>query len=165
MTDTHTCIANWDNLFPFVIHHSLIRPYSVDIYIFKNILNLRMKVGIYMHVCIYRCMHELFFWPTIKKWLLCAPTSSLPDTHVTGLPKAATYANNGKERFSLSIDKFINKLITRAPMPKFTGSICWGLFLRAVRHLQVLGWPLVDLYRQIKKLCKMMGYSASCELW
>ena len=60
------------------------------------------------------------------------------------LPKPATYAHHVKEQFSSSMDSSINKLTkcqyTTAKC--WQVCFCWGLFLRPVRHPQVLGCPL-----------------------
>ena len=60
------------------------------------------------------------------------------------LPKPATYAHNGKERFSSSIDSSIIKVTNCHNTTATTWLVCffWGLFLRPVRRPRVLGCSL-----------------------
>ena len=60
------------------------------------------------------------------------------------LPKPATYAHNGKERFSPTIDRSINKLTNCHNTTATSWLVCfsWGLFLRPVRRPRVLGCSL-----------------------
>ena len=61
------------------------------------------------------------------------------------LPKPATYAHNGKERSSSPIDNSINKLTKCHNTTATSWLVCffWGLFLRPVRHPQVLRCLLI----------------------
>ena len=60
------------------------------------------------------------------------------------LPKPATYAHNGKERFSSPIDSSINKLTNCHNTTTTSWLVCffWGLFLRPVRRPRVHGCSL-----------------------
>ena len=60
------------------------------------------------------------------------------------LPKPATYAHYGKERFSSPINRSTSKLTNYHSTTAKSWLVCffWGLFLRPVRCLWVLGCPL-----------------------
>ena len=68
------------------------------------------------------------------------------------LQKPATYAHNGKERFSSPIDSSINKLMITTPLPKVDWSayseVCFWGQLDAHECSGVHWMPLVSLYRQ-----------------
>ena len=91
------------------------------------------------------------------------------------LQKPTTYAHNGKESFSSSIDSSINKLITATPVPKVDWSTCEA-FLRPVRCPQVFGCPLnatgqlaivqaATLLEITTQLIHDVGYELSYLLW
>ena len=92
------------------------------------------------------CMADLFMkWNTWSSYQLTNYTLTLCIRQLwLDSPKTATYAHNGKECFSLSIDSSINKLTNYHNTTANSWLVCffWGLFQRPVRRPRVLGCPL-----------------------
>ena len=138
-----------------MLHYSLCAASYVNVNAWLNMLNLlQYKLGKMWHHFLLielRSLHAPMYHNNTVSTL-----SHFSDVHHShmwpDLPKSATYAHNGKERFSSPIDSSVNKLIVTTPLPQ----VDWSAFFEACfwglsdihEYLGIHWMPLVGLYRQ-----------------